>query len=94
MTQPLPVIDDAEINLAAGSVPADRAGFGALMTERGSLPLESLDVHARIDGLLARVVVRQTFCNACGPPLESAYIFPLLACRTPAAAEACGTVLG
>lgn len=70
MTQPLPVIGDAEINLAAGSVPADRAGLGALMTERGSLPLESLDVHARIDGLLARVVVRQTFCNACGPPLR------------------------
>jgi Ca-activated chloride channel family protein len=53
------------------------AGFGALRTERGCLPLESLDVQARIDGLIARTVVTQTFVNVHGEPLEATYIFPL-----------------
>src|SRR5262249_25502800 len=55
----------------------DEPGFGALRTERGHLPLESMDVRGRIDGLLARVTVRQTFVNALDEPLEAAYIFPL-----------------
>ena len=36
-----------------------------------------MDVTGRIDGLLSRVTVRQTFVNATGEPLEATYIFPL-----------------
>jgi Ca-activated chloride channel family protein len=53
------------------------AGFGALRTERGCLPLESLDVQTRIDGLIARTEVTQTFINVHAEPLEATYIFPL-----------------
>jgi Ca-activated chloride channel family protein len=56
---------------------AEDAGFGALTTGRGCLPLEALDVRGRIDGLLAQVTVRQTFVNATAEPLEATYIFPL-----------------
>jgi Ca-activated chloride channel family protein len=57
--------------------PRDDAGFGALETARGRLPLAALDVRARIDGLLAQVVMRQTFVNVTQEPLEATYIFPL-----------------
>ncbi len=80
MSRPLPMIPDAELVPNPTSSPAsadDAAGFGSLRTERGGLPLESMDVCARIDGLLARVVVRQTFVNGCDASLEAAYIFPL-----------------
>jgi Ca-activated chloride channel homolog len=74
-TRPLP----PEIELIPTCSPRidDEAGFGALRTEKGHLPLEAMDVRGRIDGLLARVVVRQTFVNAFEEPLEAAYIFPL-----------------
>src|SRR6516225_6649726 len=55
----------------------DEAGFGALKTERGCLPLKALDVQARIDGLIARVQMTQTFVNAHAEALEATYIFPL-----------------
>lgn len=53
------------------------AGFGALETERGRLPLTALAVEARIVGLIAETRVRQTFRNALDEPLEATYIFPL-----------------
>src|SRR5688500_10417295 len=53
------------------------AGFGALRTERGALPLEAMRVEAKIDGLVAHVDLRQTFINAIGEPMEATYIFPL-----------------
>jgi Ca-activated chloride channel homolog len=78
MSRSLPLLPD---ELACGDIsaalPGDDQGFGALRTERGHLPLESMDVRARIDGLLTRVTVRQTFVNAVDEPLEAAYIFPL-----------------
>src|SRR5262245_46205159 len=78
MTRSLPLIPDAEVlRTAFPSLADDEPGFGALRTEKGHLPLESMDVRGRIDGLLARVVVRQTFVNAFDEPLEAAYIFPL-----------------
>ncbi len=78
MSRSLPMIPDSELASPASGVPTDDGeGFGSLRTERGGLPLEAMEVHARIDGLLSRVVVRQTFVNACGEPLEAAYIFPL-----------------
>lgn len=79
MSRSLPLILDAELTEhRTSSSPGDEAaGFGSLRTERGGLPLESMDVCDRIVGLLARVVVRQTFVNGCEEPLETAYIFPL-----------------
>jgi Ca-activated chloride channel family protein len=55
----------------------DEAGFGALRTERGCLPLTALDVRTRITGLLARTDLAQTFVNAHAEPLEATYVFPL-----------------
>lgn len=57
--------------------PDDTAGFGALRTERGCLPLKSLDVKARICGLHVRTTVRQTFHNSTAEAIEATYIFPL-----------------
>jgi Ca-activated chloride channel family protein len=55
----------------------DDAGFGALATEKGCLPLRALDVAVRIDGLSAATTVRQQFVNVFDGPLEATYIFPL-----------------
>jgi Ca-activated chloride channel homolog len=62
---PVSATDDAE------------AGFGALSTNKGHLPLRAMDVRGRIDGLLAQVTLRQTFVNVTEEPLEATYIFPL-----------------
>ena len=53
------------------------AGFGAIATEKGCLPLRSLGVDVRIDGLTAATTVRQQFVNGFDGPLEATYIFPL-----------------
>jgi Ca-activated chloride channel family protein len=75
MTHVLPLLTDEEVSQC---LPADEeAGFGALHTARGHLPLAAMDVRAAVDGLLAEVAVRQTFVNAFDEPLEATYIFPL-----------------
>ncbi len=53
------------------------AGFGALRTERGLLPLVAMDVDARVAGIVASIEVAQTFVNTTGAPIEATYIFPL-----------------
>ena len=53
------------------------AGFGALETERGCLPLESLTVTTRIERTTAHTLVRQSFINVFADPLEATYIFPM-----------------
>jgi len=55
----------------------DDAGIGALRTERGNLPLESIDVDVAITGLTARVRLSQGFHNPYDVPLEATYVFPL-----------------
>jgi Ca-activated chloride channel family protein len=79
MRASLPIMPDEDLARVTSSSPADAdsAGFGALLTGRGSLPLASMDVVGRIDGLLSRVTVRQVFVNALDEPLEATYIFPL-----------------
>jgi Ca-activated chloride channel homolog len=52
-------------------------GFGVLQTERGNLPLDRLEVRARISGLVAHTVVRTEFVNVHDVALEATYIFPL-----------------
>src|SRR5947209_14443649 len=71
----LPTLTDAEI---VRWRPVDEeAGFGALTTPRGPLPLKALEVRARVAGLLAETSVRQTFVNTHAEPLEATYVFPL-----------------
>src|SRR5262245_50564036 len=55
----------------------DDAGFGALATDRGPLPLIAMAIDARITGLLAGIELEQTFLNTTGGPIEATYIFPL-----------------
>lgn len=64
--------------LPESDAPAESGGgLGALATDRGNLPLDSLDVHAAITGLAAGVEVVQGFRNPFDVPLEATYIFPL-----------------
>jgi Ca-activated chloride channel family protein len=76
MTQTLQPMTD-EMMRSVTVPPSDDAGFGALQTEKGVLPLKALDVQARIDGLLAEMQLTQTFVNTHAEPLEATYIFPL-----------------
>jgi Ca-activated chloride channel family protein len=75
MTTTIPLLNEDEVRRCVA--PDDEAGFGTLATPRGRLPLHALDVHARIDGLLAEVTVSQTFTNPLKEALEATYIFPL-----------------
>ncbi|PKK12256.1 VIT domain-containing protein [Thermomonospora sp. CIF 1] len=59
------------------AAPLSGAGLGALATERGNLPLETVDVRAAITGLNGRVELSQGFRNPFDVPLEAVYIFPL-----------------
>jgi Ca-activated chloride channel family protein len=53
------------------------AGFGALQTARGLLPLVAMDVDARVVGTIASTELAQTFVNTTGAVIEATYIFPL-----------------
>lgn len=57
--------------------PVPEGGFGALSTAHGNLPLELLDVRARITGLVADVELTQGYRNPHDVPLEATYVFPL-----------------
>jgi Mg-chelatase subunit ChlD len=60
------------------SLPArEDAGLGTLRTDRGNLPLETLDLRARIAGLIAHTELEQGFRNPFDEPLEATYVFPL-----------------
>src|SRR5262245_59544554 len=75
MSRLLDRMSDDEV---ARAFPADaEAGFGALETEHGRLPLRAVAVAGRLDGLLSQVTVCQTFINSFPDPLEATYIFPL-----------------
>jgi Ca-activated chloride channel family protein len=64
-------------SLPGEAPPRPDAGLGTLATASGNLPLDAVDVHAAITGLMARVVVTQEYRNPFGVPLEATYIFPL-----------------
>ncbi|WP_430787481.1 VIT domain-containing protein [Actinoplanes sp. G11-F43] len=53
------------------------AGLGTLLTERGNLPLDRLDVRAAISGLLVRTELTTEFVNGHDTALEATYVFPL-----------------
>jgi Ca-activated chloride channel family protein len=72
----LPIVLMSEEEVAALGRDSD-AGFGALKTERGLLPLTAMDVDARVAGVVAAIDVAQTFVNTTGAAIEATYIFPL-----------------
>jgi Ca-activated chloride channel family protein len=55
----------------------DGAGFGALRTELGMLPLVAMELDARVVGVRASSDLTQTFVNTLGTAIEATYIFPL-----------------
>jgi Ca-activated chloride channel family protein len=57
--------------------PDEEAGFGALKTTEGCLPLKALEIDARLLGMVVETSVRQTFVNAFEETLEAVYIFPV-----------------
>lgn len=78
MSDLLPLLSEAETSRGTrDGENREEAGFGALKTEKGLLPLKAMAIRGRIDGLLAQVDVRQTFVNPMDEPLEATYIFPL-----------------
>jgi Ca-activated chloride channel family protein len=47
------------------------AGFGALQTARGLLPLVAMEVDARVTGVVATIELAQTFANTTGAAIEA-----------------------
>jgi hypothetical protein len=74
---------DTGVTGGRNAAPADRiparpdAGLGTLATGKGNLPLDTIDVHAAITGLDARVQVTQGYHNPFNEPREATSIFPL-----------------
>ena len=71
---PMALMSDEEI---AGYGRNPDAGFGALRTERGPLPLVAMEVDARVAGVVATIELAQSFVNTTGAAIEATYIFPL-----------------
>ena len=71
---PMVLMSDEEV---AGYGRDPDAGFGALRTERGLLPLVAMEVNARVAGVVATIELTQQFVNTTGGPIEATYIFPL-----------------
>ncbi|BFU44534.1 VIT domain-containing protein [Krasilnikovia sp. MM14-A1004] len=68
-------LDRADLDRAVR--PKIDGGVGILLTDRGNLPLDRLDVHAAITGLVAHTVVTTEFVNVHDIALEATYVFPL-----------------
>ncbi len=77
ISQVVPLLEQEASDRSETETPLGDAGFGALETVRGRLPLQALDVRARIDGLLAQVVLRQTFVNVSAEPTRGHVRFSL-----------------
>jgi Ca-activated chloride channel homolog len=55
----------------------DRAGFGAMATKHGNLPLKQLAYHSSVVALAVRTKILQTYYNPFDQPIEATYIFPI-----------------
>ena len=75
---PLPIVMNvmSDDEVAAFGRDPD-AGFGALSTARGLLPLTAMDIDARVTGVIASIEIAQTFVNTTGTAIEATYMFPL-----------------
>ncbi|MDQ3370724.1 MAG: VWA domain-containing protein, partial [Myxococcota bacterium] len=71
---PMVVMSDEEVARYGRDA---EAGFGALQTEHGLLPLVAMTVETRVTGVMAAIEVAQTFVNTTGGAIETTYIFPL-----------------
>ncbi len=74
MIRPVHMLPELEPEEAQAEL---QAGFGALETPKGRLPLRAMRVEAEVHGLVARVKLRQQYRNPLKQPLEATYIFPL-----------------
>jgi Ca-activated chloride channel family protein len=74
MSPPTTPITDPTLGTAPDR---EGAGLGTLRTERGNLPLETIDLRARITGLIGHTELVQGFHNPFDVPLEATYVFPL-----------------
>ncbi len=79
MTLRVVPMDEPEVTALNQPAPAGEreAGLGTLQTERGNLPLESVDAAVRITGLIGRIELTQGFHNPHDVALEATYVFPL-----------------
>src|SRR6185503_6596706 len=59
-----------EEEVAGFGRPSEDAGFGALRTERGLLPLAAMDIDAAVAGVVASIEIAQTFVNTTGTAIE------------------------
>ena len=59
------------------TTPDAEGGLGALVTDRGNLPLDEITAKVAITGLLGTIELAQGFRNPFDVPLEATYIFPL-----------------
>jgi Ca-activated chloride channel family protein len=59
------------------TIPDAEGGLGALVTDRGNLPLDEITAKVAITGLLGSIELTQGFRNPFDVPLEATYIFPL-----------------
>jgi Ca-activated chloride channel family protein len=75
MTLSVTPMGPAELDRAVR--PDPEAGFGVLLTDRGNLPLDRLDVRAAISGLVAHTTLTTEFVNTHPVALEATYVFPL-----------------
>ncbi len=71
---PMMVMTDEEV---AGYGRNRDAGFGALRTARGLLPMVAMEVDVRVVGVIASTELVQTFVNTTGGAIEATYSFPL-----------------
>ncbi len=75
--QPMGEDEVTALHQPAPSGGESEAGLGTLQTERGNLPLESVDAAVRITGVIGRIELTQGFHNPHDLPLEATYVFPL-----------------
>src|SRR5215831_4580900 len=59
------------------TTPDTEGGLGALVTDRGNLPLDEVTAKVAITGLIGTIELTQGFHNPFDVPLEATYIFPL-----------------
>ncbi len=71
------LLDQTDTAPASTDALTDDDGFGCLRTERGNLPLESIDVRTKLTGLASHTELTQGFRNTYTEPLEATYVFPL-----------------
>jgi Ca-activated chloride channel family protein len=77
MTIPISPIKPVTLMKPEEVRPLPGGGLGALETARGNLPLDSVDVTAKISGLSADLTVVQGYRNPFDVTLEATYVFPL-----------------